>query len=138
MAAEPYLARYSAGMPVLADAARTGGRSAVVVRDLASGATWPWQRAADADLGYLVLAGCLEVRLADRVEVAEPIALAHCPAGTAHRIRALTAVRLAVLVTPGGLEPFLVHGLPAAAADPALFLALAQEHRVEVLPDLLP
>jgi quercetin dioxygenase-like cupin family protein len=138
MAGQPYLAVHDGPTSVLADAGRTGGRLSLVVHDLAAGDTGPWQRVAEVDVGYLVLAGRLEVRLPDRCWVVDPLALVSCPRGTSHRVTALTAARVAVLATPGDIEPFLVHGAALAAADPALFLALAQEHRVEVLPDLLP
>jgi hypothetical protein len=75
------------------------------------------------------------VSVGTRTWTVDGIGLVHCPRGTAHCLRAVTATRLVAVATPAGVEPFLAA---CDDADPALLLALAQEHRVDVLPDFLP
>lgn len=133
---EPYLARDepSGGITVLADASRTAGAMAVVTTVLSAGSSRSWMRFLDADLAYLVLDGAVEVHVGAQSWVAEPFSLFHCPRGTAHCLKASAASRVAVLATPAGVEGFLIA---CDTNDAALLLALAQEHRVEVLPDFL-
>lgn len=137
-AVEPYLAQHDqqAAITVLADAGRTGGALGVVVLDLRAGDTCAWYRHTGEEVAYLVLDGRVEFRLGGEAWAASPVSLVLVPRCTAHCYRALTEARLLLLAVPAGLERFVASS-GAAAVDAALLLALAQEHRVEVLPDLL-
>jgi quercetin dioxygenase-like cupin family protein len=139
MAGSPYPSgRPSTGDSTLVAAERTGGRLAVLVRDLAPGHEPPLRRHAVEDLVYVVLEGEVVLEGPDGASTAGPDAVLHVPPATAHRCRAITAARVLVLAVPGGAEPLLLHEGRLAEEDPALLLALAQEHRVELLPGLLP
>jgi quercetin dioxygenase-like cupin family protein len=134
---EPYLDEHDPQRrtTVLADAGRTGGALGVAVCDLRLGDTRAWCRHTGEDVAYLVLEGDVEFRVTNHVWTARPLGLVFAPRHAAHGYRALSDARIVVLAVPAGLERFIESS--AAAGDAALLLALAQEHRVEVLPDLL-
>lgn len=124
---------------MLAGGPEVPGGAAVLVRDLRPWAAVPWCRYPANDLGYLVLQGRMRFAMPGRDRLVDGLSFVPCPRGTAHRWTAHTPVRLLVLVAPaGGVERFLLHADRCAADDPALLLELAQEHGVELLPDLLP
>jgi quercetin dioxygenase-like cupin family protein len=134
---EPYLDAHDPrrGTTVLADAGRTRGAFGVAVCDLRVGDARSWCRHTGEDVAYLVVEGDVEFRVADHVWTVQPVSLVFAPRHAAHCYRALTDARVVVLAVPAGLERFVETS--TAAGDAALLLALAQEHRVEVLPDLL-
>jgi quercetin dioxygenase-like cupin family protein len=136
-AGAPYLAEHDPqrGITVLADAGRTDGALGVVVRDLRAGETRARYRHAAEDVAYLVLEGEVELRVGDRAWTVRPLSLVLSPRGTAHCYRALTDARIVLLAVPGGVERFFES---SDVVDGALLLALAQEHRVDVVPDFLP
>ncbi|MDR7363304.1 quercetin dioxygenase-like cupin family protein [Marmoricola bigeumensis] len=139
MAGSPYPARPArAGDRLLVSGDRTQGRLAVLVRELAAGAEVPPRRHTDDDVVYVVLEGEVAVAGADGEQVVGASAVLHVPPGTSHRYRALTDSVVLVLVAPAGAEHLLLHEDRLAAEDPGLLLALAQEHRVALLPGLLP
>jgi quercetin dioxygenase-like cupin family protein len=133
----PYLARHDplGRTTVLADAVRTGGRLGVVSSTLTAGSGRSRLRFAEADVAYLVVDGTVEVQVDSHAWTLQALGLVHCPRGTAHSLRARTDSRLVVVTVPAGVEPFVAA---CDDADPALLLALAQEHHVDVLPDFLP
>ena len=127
-----------AGSPYPEPYVAPGGRAAVVVRDLAAGTGVPWRRHTEEDLVHVVLEGEVVLETAEGAWTGVPHAVLHVPPGVAHRYRAVTRSRLLVVVLPAGAEQLLLHEERLAVEDPALLLALAQEHRVELLPGLLP
>ena len=139
-AGEPYLATHDPGRrtTVLADDRRTRGALGVVVRDLRRGDDVAWLRHPGQDLAYLVLDGDVEFRVDDRRWTARPVSLLLSPRGAAHCYRALTDARVALLLAPAGAEHVLEHAGPPSDVDAALLLPLAQEHRLDVIPDFLP
>ncbi|MGN6330717.1 MAG: cupin domain-containing protein [Motilibacteraceae bacterium] len=133
MAGAAYLARYpGTGDVALIEGARTGGRLTAVVRELAAGQAASPRRHRGEDLVYVVLDGEVELEVPGRRWVARPLTALHVPPGVGHRYRATTPARLLVLATPAAVEPLLVHEQRLARDDPALLLALAQEHRVDL------
>ncbi|HEU4675166.1 MAG TPA: cupin domain-containing protein [Motilibacteraceae bacterium] len=120
----------------MVEGARTGGRLTAVVRELAAGQAPSPRRHAVEDLVYVVLDGEVELEVPGRRWHADAVTALHVPAGTSHRYRATTRARLLVLATPAAAEPLLVHEQRLTREDPALLLALAQEHRVDFSVDL--
>lgn len=139
MADSPYLSTYAGrGDSALLDGGRTGGRLAVVVRDLARGAATTSRRHSTDGVTYVVLDGEVELETTGCTRTLRPVTVAHVPVAVAHRYRAVTRARLLVIVVPAGVEQLLAYEERLAQDDPALLLALAQEHHVEFLPGLLP
>lgn len=136
----PYLAVHDPHRrtTVLADADRTGGALGLVIQDLRAHEVGAWRRHAVADVAYLVLEGDVEFRVGHQLLAAAPLSLVLTPRGAAHCYRAHTDARLALLAVPAGVERFVEGSARAVGGDAALVLALAQEHRVELLPEFLP
>ena len=139
-AGEPYLASHDPDRrtTVLADAPRTGGVLGVVVRDLRVGDGHGPDRHTAQDVAWLVLDGDIAFHVGDLHRTAGPLSLVHVPRGTAYRYRSLTDARLVLPTVPAGVERFVELTGRGTEVDAALVLAVAQEHRTEVLADFLP
>jgi len=87
---------------------------------------------------FLVEAGQVEFTLGENIVLAESGDVVWAPRGFAHTFRlASDGARIAVLMTPGGLDQFFVDcALNELAGDvePATVVALCEQYGMELLP----